>query len=89
MAPGYGVLKRNQKCTRAAINGSFFVIEPEALGYIESDVMWEHAPMETLAEQGRVCGYPYEGFWQCMDMTRDLNYLESLWQTGSPPWKTW
>jgi glucose-1-phosphate cytidylyltransferase len=45
--------------------------------------------METLAEQGRVCGYPYEGFWQCMDTTRDLNYLESLWQTGSPPWKTW
>ncbi len=81
--------KEKSKIHEGWINGGFFVIEPEALGYIESDVMWEHAPMETLAGQGRVCGYPYEGFWQCMDTTRDLNYLESLWQTGSPPWKTW
>lgn len=71
------------------INGGFFVIEPEALGYIESDVLWEHAPMETLAEEGRVCGYRYEGFWQCMDTVRDLKYLEDLWQTGKAPWKTW
>ena len=30
------------------INGGFFVIEPGALEYIEGDVMWEHAPMESL-----------------------------------------
>ncbi len=71
------------------INGGFFVLEPEALEYIREDVMWEHAPMERLAEEGRLYAYRHEGFWQCMDTLRDLKFLESLWQQESPPWKTW
>jgi glucose-1-phosphate cytidylyltransferase len=71
------------------INGGFFVVEPQALSYIESDVMWEHAPMERLAVEGQLYAYQHEGFWQCMDTVRDLKYLESLWDGGNPPWKTW
>ncbi len=71
------------------INGGFFVVEPPALQYIESDVMWEHAPMERLANEGQLYAYQHEGFWQCMDTLRDLKYLESVWQDGNPPWKTW
>jgi glucose-1-phosphate cytidylyltransferase len=71
------------------INGGFFVIEPEALQYIEGDVMWEQSPMERLAEEGKICAYKHEGFWQCMDNIRDLKYLESLWEGGNAPWKTW
>jgi glucose-1-phosphate cytidylyltransferase len=71
------------------INGGFFVIEPGALQYIREDVMWEHAPMEKLAEEGQLYAYRHEGFWQCMDTLRDLKFLESLWQQENPPWKTW
>lgn len=72
------------------INGGFFVIEPEALRYIEEDVLWEHAPMERLAEEGHLCAYQHEGFWQCMDTLRDLRYLQSLWDSDEgAPWKTW
>jgi len=71
------------------INGGFFVIEPEALEYIEEDVLWEHAPMERLAEEGQLCAYQHEGFWQCMDTLRDVRYLQSVWESGKPPWKTW
>ena len=71
------------------INGGFFVIEPAALDYIQDDVMWEHAPMEKLAADGRLFAYRHEGFWQCMDTLRDLKYLETLWNNGNPPWKTW
>jgi glucose-1-phosphate cytidylyltransferase len=71
------------------INGGFFVIEPESLNYIKGDVMWEHAPLETLAAKGRLCGYQHQDFWQCMDTARDLRYLESLWESGQAPWKTW
>ncbi|MFC1957666.1 glucose-1-phosphate cytidylyltransferase [Chloroflexota bacterium] len=71
------------------INGGFFIIEPEALQYINGDVMWEHAPMERLAEAGQLCAYRHEGFWQCVDTIRDLRYLESLWESGESPWKTW
>ena len=71
------------------INGGFFVVEPEALNYVEDDVMWEHAPMERLAAERQLCAYRHEGFWQCVDTLRDLRYLESLWEGGDAPWKTW
>ena len=71
------------------INGGFAVVEPGALNYIKSDVMWEHAPLETLAAEGQLFAYRHEEFWQCMDTVRDLKYLESLWDSGQPPWKTW
>lgn len=71
------------------INGGFFVIEAAALQCIEEDVMWEHAPMEHLAEIGQLFSYKHDGFWQCMDTLRDLNFLESTWNGGNPPWKLW
>ena len=71
------------------INGGFFIIEPSALSYIKEDVMWEHAPMENLAKEGQLYAYQHNGFWQCMDTLRELKYLESLWDNGNPPWKTW
>ena len=71
------------------INGGFSVIEPAALNYISSDVMWEHAPLEALARDGQLFAYRHEQFWQCMDTLRDLRYLESLWNAGTAPWKTW
>jgi len=71
------------------INGGFFVIEPEALDYIDGDVMWEQSPMEQLAEERKIHAYKHEGFWQCMDNIRDLRYLESIWESKNVPWKTW
>ncbi|MGH9411465.1 MAG: glucose-1-phosphate cytidylyltransferase [Vicinamibacterales bacterium] len=71
------------------INGGFFAVESAALDYVTSDVMWEHAPMEQLAADGQLFAYRHEAFWQCMDTLRDLRYLESLWDTGHAPWKTW
>lgn len=71
------------------INGGFSVVEARALEYIDGDVMWEHAPLERLAEDGQLVAYRHEAFWQCMDTLRDLRYLESLWDSGLAPWKTW
>ena len=71
------------------INGGFSIVEPAALQYIDSDVMWEHAPMEALAAEGQLVAFRHEAFWQCMDTVRDLRYLESLWDSGAAPWKTW
>jgi glucose-1-phosphate cytidylyltransferase len=71
------------------INGGFSIVEPAALNYIESDVMWEHAPLEALAAAGELVAYRHQAFWQCMDTLRDLRYLESLWDAGRAPWKTW
>jgi len=65
------------------INGGFFHRRAEALRYIESDVMWEHAADGTLGGDGQLYAYQHEGFWQCMDILRDLRYLESLWRAAT------
>lgn len=74
----------------AWVNAGFFVLEPEALDYIDGDeTPWERSPMEKLSEKGELSAYKHTGFWQAMDTLRDCNHLNALWATGTPPWKTW
>ncbi|MDQ0456934.1 glucose-1-phosphate cytidylyltransferase [Rhizobium paknamense] len=72
------------------INGGFFVLSPKVIDRIEGDDMpWESDPLMGLAADGELCAYVHNGFWQPMDTLRDKNHLESLWASGSPPWKNW
>ncbi|MBI2408733.1 MAG: glucose-1-phosphate cytidylyltransferase [Gemmatimonadetes bacterium] len=72
------------------INGGFFVLEPQVLDLISGDdMLWEHEPLEQLSQDGQLRAFRHEGFWQPMDTLRDLRLLESLWQSGQAPWKTW
>jgi len=72
------------------INGAFFVLEPEVFDYIDGDdTQWEREPMERLAKDGQLMAYKHTSFWQCMDTLREKHILETLWQSGKAPWKTW
>jgi glucose-1-phosphate cytidylyltransferase len=72
------------------INGGFMVFEPSIVELIEGDkTVLERAPLERLASSGQLTAFQHHGFWQCMDTVRDLTYLRELWDSGSPPWKTW
>ena len=72
------------------INGGFFVLNTECLDLIEDDdTKWEEEPLSLLAERDQLRAYRHEGFWQPMDTLRDRNQLESLWASGSPPWRVW
>jgi len=74
----------------AWVNGGFFVLEPEALRYIDGDdTIWEREPLERLAQDECLNAYRHDGFWQPMDTLRDRALLEDLWQGGAPPWKVW
>lgn len=89
---GDAVLEFSEKPQAAEgwINGAFFVIEPRVFDFIEGDeTQWEREPMERLAREGQLMAYRHHGFWQCMDTLRDKQLLESLWQKGGAPWKTW
>lgn len=71
------------------VNGGFFVLEPAVLDYIKGDeIDWEREPLETLARTDQLRAWQHEGFWQCMDTLRDVRYLERLWESGAPPWRT-
>lgn len=72
------------------VNGGFFVLHPRVLDRIAGDeTMWEREPLEGLAGDGQLAAYRHNGFWQPMDTLRDKNHLESLWASGSAPWKIW
>jgi glucose-1-phosphate cytidylyltransferase len=72
------------------INGGFFVLEPDAIDYIDNDsIAWEKAPLEQLAKEGELSAYRHTGFWQPMDTLRDKHILEELWHAGKAPWNVW
>lgn len=82
--------KEKPTVENAWINGGFFVVEPEALSYIDGDYTeWEAEPLEQLAAKGKLSAYRHQGFWHPMDTLRDKNKLEEMWQSGTPPWKVW
>lgn len=69
------------------INGGFFILEPEIFEYLEDDqTVWEKAPLQRLAEDGELMGFRHNGFWQAMDTLRECRYLNTLWESGKPPW---
>lgn len=74
----------------AWINGGFFIVEPQALKYIEDDqTTWEREPLELLAKNSELAAFKHTGFWQPMDTLRDKFLLEELWESKSAPWKIW
>lgn len=74
----------------SAINGGYFVLEPEVLDLIESDeTVFEEETLPALAKMGELTAYHHSGFWQPMDTLREKRQLEALWQSGSAPWKVW
>jgi len=74
------------------INGGFFVLEPGIFDYLDEhadDTQWEKGPLVAIANNSQLAAYKHDGFWKCMDAMRDRIELESLWNSGNAPWKTW
>ena len=72
------------------INSGFFVLSPKVLDRIPGDATtWEREPLEDLAKEGSLKAFEHRGFWRPMDTLRDKQQLESLWESGKAPWKTW
>ena len=89
---GNAVLKFNEKPADVStyINGGFFVLEPQAMDYIEGDATpWEREPCEALAGDGQLRAYVHDGYWQCVDTLHELRLLRDAWDRGEAPWKTW
>lgn len=82
--------KEKPKGDGAMINGGFFILSPKVLEHIEDDATtWEQTPLMKLAEEGELMAFEHQGFWQPMDTLRDKHLLESLWESGNAPWKSW
>lgn len=74
----------------AYISGGFFVLNQQIFNYIDSDeTFFEKEPLMKLSKANELMAFKHEGFWQCMDTQRDKALLESMWNKGEAPWKTW
>jgi glucose-1-phosphate cytidylyltransferase len=84
------VFREKPKGDAAWVNGGFFVVEPEAIDYIEGDlVSWEREPLERLSREGQLHAWRHHGFWQSLDTLRDMQLLNDIWNSGKAPWKLW
>jgi glucose-1-phosphate cytidylyltransferase len=89
---GDQVIKFSEKPQTAEgwINGAYFVLEPGIFDYIDGDqTQWELEPLQRLSAEGQLMAYRHNSFWQCMDTLRDKLLLQSLWDSGKPPWRIW
>jgi glucose-1-phosphate cytidylyltransferase len=73
------------------INGGFYVFNREALRYLGNDTtcVLEKELLGRLAREGELMAYRHDGFWQCMDTTRDMELLNRAWAERNAPWKVW
>ena len=75
------------------VNGGFMVMSRSFVTQylsLERDEFLEKEPMQSALAHDDVHAYRHEGFWQCMDNSREYHYLNELWATGQAPWtKYW
>ena len=70
-----------------AINGGFFVIEPQVIELIKNDLdPFETNVLPSLAKKDQLRAFHHEGFWQPMDTLREKNELSEYAKSELVPW---
>ncbi len=70
------------------VNGGFMVFDKRFLTYLKVGET-EHPGLKRLTIEKQLSIYKHDGFWLPMDTYRDVEELNRLWETRSPPWKIW
>jgi glucose-1-phosphate cytidylyltransferase len=69
------------------INGGFFVLKRRILDLIEPGHELVEETFARLIEERELVAFPYEGFFGPMDTIKDRQRLDSLNESGDPPWR--
>jgi glucose-1-phosphate cytidylyltransferase len=77
--------------TLGLISAGFFVFHRSFIDRLpdRADLVLERGPLYDLARDGELAAYIHDGFWHCMDSSRDYHLLNNLWASGAAPWNTW
>ncbi|MEJ2868878.1 sugar phosphate nucleotidyltransferase [Actinomycetospora sp. OC33-EN08] len=70
-------------------NGGYFVLRPSVIDRIPENGDLVGDACTALAAEGKLMGYPYEGFWLPADTLKERNQLEASYRAGSRPWMLW
>lgn len=68
---------KTPKTSSRLINAGLYLVEPEIFNYIGPNAhKLESHVFPRLAEEGKLCGYPYEGLW--LDISNSAAYKQAL-----------
>jgi glucose-1-phosphate cytidylyltransferase len=70
-------------------NGGFFVLSQEIFDLLPPGGDLVEDVCKTLAGQGRLFGYRYDGFWNSVDTSKELAELDARYHRGDRPWMVW
>ncbi len=74
------------------INGGFMVVNRRIFArYMndDPDLDFESAVMRRVAADGEMAAFRHNGFWQCMDTSREYQLLNGLWERNAAQWRRW
>ena len=78
---GSKLIKFDEKpqLTKGWINGGFFVFNSKIFDYLgNKNEMLEREPVQRLLKKKNFMAYKHNGFWMCMDTSRDKKVLEKI-----------
>ncbi len=70
------------------VNGGYMVCKTSFFNYLEKGKT-EHPALAKLAKKNELSLYRHDGFWFSVDTYKELDDLNTIWNTKNPPWKTW
>jgi glucose-1-phosphate cytidylyltransferase len=71
------------------VNGGSYLFRRAILDRLDSGEDLVDAPFASLAAEGRLAAYPYDGFWVSLDTLKDLEVLQRLEAQDAAPWAVW
>lgn len=76
---------------KSGLMAVFFVCEPKVFDYIpeREDATWEVDVLRKITQDRELVAYKHRGFWHSMDMLKDKQDLNKMWEENSAPWKIW
>jgi glucose-1-phosphate cytidylyltransferase len=70
------------------VNGGFMFFKREFLNYLKVGEL-EHDGLKRLIAKKQLTMYRHDGFWYAVDTYKELEDLNSIWNSGKAPWKVW
>ena len=71
-------------------NGGYFVLVAGRVRYCSRELRSSsRTSAATLAGQGKLFGYKYDGFWKPADTFKERAELDAGYNSGDRPWMVW
>jgi glucose-1-phosphate cytidylyltransferase len=70
-------------------NGGYFILRPSVIDLIPENGDLVSDACTALAKEGKLMGYPFDGFWRPADTIKERNALEASYRAGTRPWMVW